>query len=103
VTIDRFQAIVLRLGNQMFVRHYLWLNYPQDPQLMGIDFMASIPTNRRKPKPISCDCGRCEKCKHRNYMRGQRPTSRLETELLEAGFSFSESHGMWTIERTDAA
>lgn len=38
MTMDRFRAIVLKLGNQMFVRHYLWLNAPRDPQMMAIQF-----------------------------------------------------------------
>lgn len=42
MTMQRFQSIVLRLGNQGFVRHYYWLNYPNDPQLMGIQFPADI-------------------------------------------------------------
>jgi len=33
-----FERLVLRLANQTFVRYALWLNYPKDPPLMGIDF-----------------------------------------------------------------
>ena len=29
MTIENLQRIVLRLANQMHVRYYLWLNYPQ--------------------------------------------------------------------------
>jgi hypothetical protein len=36
MTVQELQRIVLHIGNQMFVRYYLWLNYPNDPQLMGI-------------------------------------------------------------------
>lgn len=37
MTLQRFQSLVLKLSNQMMVRHYLWLNYPNDPQVMGIE------------------------------------------------------------------
>ena len=43
MTLERLQGIVLRLGNQMFVRHYLWLNYPNDPQMMGIELIGQAP------------------------------------------------------------
>jgi hypothetical protein len=43
MTIQRLQAIVLRLGNQMFVRHYLWINYPNEPQMMGIELIGQAP------------------------------------------------------------
>ena len=45
MTLQRFQNIVLRLGNQMFVRHYFWLNYPDDPQIMGFS-MVGAPSVR---------------------------------------------------------
>lgn len=77
MTIQRFQNIVLRLGNQMFVRHYLWLNYPNDPQLMGLE--------------------------HREYMRGYRPSGRLATELKAEGFQFNEQIGIWTVGREEGA
>ena len=97
--LQRFQAVVLRLGNQMFVRHYLWLNYPNDPQLMGIELIGQAPNgNARKS---SCECGVCAKCKHREYMRGYRPKGRLAQELTEMGFTFNEGLGIWTIERQD--
>ena len=101
MTLERFQAVVLRLGNQMFVRHYLWLNYPNDPQLMGIELIGQAPNGKKRP--ASCDCGRCRKCQHREYMRGYRPTGRLATELAEMGFEFNEKLGIWTVAREAAA
>lgn len=43
MTLERFQRLVLKIGNQMMTRHYLWLNYPSTPQLMGIG-MECPPT-----------------------------------------------------------
>lgn len=97
IDLQRFQSIVLRLGNQMFVRHYLWLNYPNEPQLMGIELIGQSPIGTKRA--VSCDCGACKKCLHRVYMRGQRPKSRLATELGELGFRFNESNGVWEIQR----
>lgn len=71
MTLQRFQGIVLKLSNQMFVRHYLWLNYPLDPQLMGLQFS------------------------------GERDINRLKDELMELGIGFDEDRAMWTVKRTD--
>ncbi len=70
MTLERLQGIILRLGNQMFVRHYLWLNYPNDPQMMGIELI------------------------------GQAPKGRLAAELIELGFVFNAKDGVWEIERS---
>jgi hypothetical protein len=99
MTIQKFQAIVLRLGNQMFVRHYLWLNYPAEPPLMGIELIGQAPDGKKRKS--SCQCGKCPKCQHREYMRGYRPSGRLATELESEGLSFNEVTGIWTIERTE--
>ena len=48
MTLERFQALVLRLGNQVFVRHYHWLNYPHDPPLMGIEMIGQAPNGKKK-------------------------------------------------------
>lgn len=37
MTMKRFQATVLKLANQMMVRTYLALNYPQEPQWMAFE------------------------------------------------------------------
>lgn len=100
VTIVELQRIVLRLGNQMFVRHYLWLNYPNDPQLMGIQFAYNPAEGLRKRKR-SCECGVCEKCLHRNYMqaaRGKEP--QIFMELRGLGFGWNTELKMWTISRS---
>lgn len=99
MTLQRFQGIVLRLGNQMFVRHYLWLNYPNDPQLMGIELIGQAPNGKKRK--ATCECGTCQKCLHREYMRGYRPSGRLATELESEGFRFNEETGIWTVERDD--
>lgn len=100
MTLEKLQAIVLRLGNQMFVRHYLWINYPNDPQMMGIELIGQGP-NGKKRKP-SCECGTCSKCLHREYMRGYRPSGRLGAELEAEGFKFNEQTGIWMVERGSA-
>ena len=97
MTLERFQGIVLKLGNQMFVRHYLWLNYPNEPQRMGVDLIGQQPYGRKRLS--SCDCGACAKCRHRDYMRAKRPKNRLAVELEESGFVFDRRIGMWTVER----
>lgn len=97
MTLQRFQGIVLRLGNQMFVRHYLWVNYPHDPQLLGIEFIGQ--GRNGSARVPSCTCGTCEKCKHREYVRSQRPKGRHSKELEELGFRFSAPLGIWTIAR----
>lgn len=70
MTIQRFQSIVLKLGNKMFVRHYLWLNYPNDPQMIGIQFTQDILG------------------------------SRLATEISELGFRYDAADQIWKIERS---
>jgi hypothetical protein len=98
MTIQRFQSIVLKLGNQMFVRHYLWLNYPDPAQLMGVELIGQAPNGKKRKS--TCECGTCRKCQHREYMRGYRPSGRLATELEAEGFRFNEGLGIWTVERT---
>lgn len=100
MTLERLQGIVLRLGNQMFVRHYLWLNYPNDPQMMGIELIGQAP--KGSARKTSCECGTCHVCKHREYMRGYRPKGRLAVELTELGFAFNPKNGIWEIERSAA-
>ena len=36
MTLEKLESIVLRLANQTHVRYYKWLNYPNEPQIMGI-------------------------------------------------------------------
>ncbi len=95
MTMERFQATVLRLGNQMFVRHYHWLNYPNEPQILGIELIGQAPNG--KGRKASCECGVCKKCQHRVYMQGYRPKGRLEQELTELGFVHFD--GIWRIPR----
>lgn len=99
MTMRRFQGVVLKLGNQMFVRHYHWLNYPQEPQLMGLELIGQAPNGKKRKR--SCECGSCRICLHREYMNGYRPKGRLALELSELGFKFDEGIGMWTIERSE--
>jgi hypothetical protein len=99
MTLERFQGIVLQLGSQMFVRHYLWLNYPQDPQLMGIQLIGQAPNGHKRQS--SCDCGACQKCMNRKYVAERRVKTRLVEELLQSGFIFSESLGIWTVTRSE--
>lgn len=72
MTLQRFQGIVLRISNLMFVRHYLWLNYPNDAQLMGIELGRIADTESRVA---------------------------LHHELTKLGFSLRDD-GIWTIGRT---
>jgi hypothetical protein len=109
MTLQRFQGIVLKLGNQMFVRHYHWLNYPNDPQLLGIQFPsgAARSAGRRHKRERSCECGKCVKCKHREYMKNTRvPVAdgmgRIVDELKALGFEWNAGLKTWTIERNDA-
>lgn len=106
MTLQRFQGVVLKLGNQMFVRHYLWLNYPEDPQLMGIQF-ANITATPNRSRSRTCECGKCKTCKHREYQNTHRPKGplsheRLFGELKEMGFKYRKD-GIWAIERSDEA
>ena len=105
MTLEDLQRIALRLGNQMFVRHYYWLNYPNDPQLMGIQFPQSIKPGPRARRTRTCACGTCDKCKHREYVRKYRvpitPSGRLAAELEALGFNYSDALGIWTVERTE--
>ena len=68
-----FQRLVLRLANQAFVRYALWLNYPNDPQLMGIDFGGN-------PESVN---------------------TMLREELTRLGLAIDPRFKMWTVERTD--
>lgn len=100
MTLERLQGIVLRLGSQMFIRHYLWLNYPNDPQIMGIELIGQAA--KGSARKVTCECGTCHTCKHREYMRGYRPKGRLAVELAELGFSFDAKDGIWKTEREGA-
>lgn len=73
MTIERFQALVLKLSNQMFVRCYYWLNYPQDRQIFGLQF------------PAAQEFG---------------PT--LEAELRGLGFESNRQDAIWTIARKES-
>lgn len=103
MTIERFQGIVLKIGNQVFVRHYFWLNYPNDPQIMGVQLQldsAAKPVKRARAR--LCECGICKRCKHREYTRKNRApseTTRILRELTELGFSRRDD-GIWVIERS---
>ncbi len=82
MTIDRFRSIVLKLGNKMFVRHYLWLNYPNPTQLFGFQIMD--------PATLTL-------C---------RATGRLAEELnaeelKQEGLRFEAERGMWVVERDE--
>lgn len=107
MTLQRFQATVLKIGNQMFVRHYLWVNYPLEPPVLGIQFPsgATRSAGRSRGRHRSCDCGKCAKCTHREYMRQTRVPvgdgmGRLVEELKALGFKWNEPLKMWTIERS---
>lgn len=100
MTLQRFQWIVLKLGNQMYVRHYLWLNYPNGPQLMGIEMIGQAPNGTKRKS--SCECGACQKCTHRAYVASKRPKTMLAKELEEAGFAFDQERGMWITERSES-
>lgn len=100
MTLERFQSIVLRLGNQMFVRHHIWLNYPNEPQIMGIELIGRV-VNRKKGRKATCDCGACRKCRNRELRRGNCMSGRLTKELEAEGFK-REPYGIWVIERGES-
>ena len=64
-----------QLGNQIFTRHYVWLNYPAEPQTMGIEIMLAD-------------------------WNGDIPL--LKKEMKERGFRLSERFNGWVIERKEA-
>ena len=99
MTLERLQGIVLRLGNQMFVRHYLWLNYPNDPQMMGIELIGQAP--KGSARKTSCECGTCHVANTGVYAVTV-PKRRLAVELTELGFAFNPKNGIWEIERSAA-
>lgn len=74
MTIQRFQATVLKLSNQTFVRHYPWLNYPYDPQLMGIEFAYD---SKLECQPL------------------------LRDEIVSLGFAMRKTDWIWAIERSE--
>lgn len=71
LTMQRFQAVAMRIANQMFVRVYYALNWPQKPQVLGI---------WTKP-PISSPV--------------------LSKELLDLGFEYKALDQIWVIEREE--
>lgn len=78
MTINEFQRIVIRLSNQMYVRHYLWLNYPNEPQTMALSLIDLANTTGS----ITTDGGH-----------------RLSRELEALGFVWDGSNGRYTIQR----
>ena len=58
-----------------FTRHYVWLNYPAEPQTMGIEIMLAD-------------------------WNGDIPL--LKKEMKERGFRLSERFNGWVIERKEA-
>lgn len=105
MTIERFQGLILTLANQEFVRCYYFLNFPHLPQIMGIQFTKPIVATAKRKR--SCECGACEKCKHREYMADYRPKRQdirargmLHRELTDMGFALRPD-GIWSIERTE--
>lgn len=75
MTMERFQGIVLRLSNQMLLRWYAWLNYPNDPQIFGLQ---------------------CHSISEASGFGKQ-----LRAELERLGFVWNQAHELWTIERTE--
>lgn len=73
MTMQRFQSTVRVLSNSMFVRWYACLNYPYEPQVLGIQFQDAEHTNVR-----------------------------LMQDLREAGFTQDPRWpGIWVVERTE--
>lgn len=107
MTIQKLQDVVLKLSNQMFVRHYVWLNYPNDPQVMGIQFQSALRQRTKTRRRLTCECGDCYKCKHREAMRLKYRTKQLGgsamllQELESLGFTWREDLKLWAVERTE--
>jgi hypothetical protein len=76
VSIRELQRIALRLSNQMFVRHFMWLNYPNDPQVMGIML--------RDPDVTAGD-------------------DMLQKEMLRLGFRWNPELSMYAVERRETS
>lgn len=70
---DRFQRIVLRLSNSTYVRHWMWFNHPQQPQVMALRVNDESLTGRG--------------------------LEALDTELTALGFARAEFGG-YTIQRS---
>jgi hypothetical protein len=79
MTIDRFQGLVLKLSNSLYVRCYYMLNYPHKPQILGIELFDRDGSDLKRIAPT-------------------KRKSILEKELNEMGFAFKD--GVWRIERT---
>lgn len=73
ITMQQFQAVFLRVANQMFARCFYTLNWPIKPQLLGIQTSPDID-----------------------------PESNLAAELIEIGFEFRWGK-IWAIERDEEA
>lgn len=71
---DEFQRIVLRLSNSTYVRHWMWFNHPQTPQVMALRINDESLTGRA--------------------------LETLDAELRERGFSLG-GLGWYTIPRKD--
>jgi hypothetical protein len=73
ISMDDFQSLVWQLSNQLFVRHYRWLNYPQKPQLFALQFADDIANTS------------------------------LEAELKSLGFAWDPIQRIWAILRKESA
>lgn len=71
---DEFQRLVLRLSNSTYIRHWMWFNYPQKPQVMALRVNDESLTGSAR--------------------------GTLDAELLERGFVLA-TFGGYTIARTD--
>lgn len=72
ITMQRFQGVFLLVANQMFARCYYALNYPQNPQWLGIQMYPDIAAD-----------------------------SRLAKDLIEIGFEPRWDPPIWIIEREE--
>jgi hypothetical protein len=68
ISMHDFQ-LVWQLSNQLFVRHYRWLNYPREPQLLALQFADDIENTP------------------------------LEAELKSLGFVWDATQRIWAIPR----
>lgn len=73
ITMSELERIVLHLSNSRPTRWFKWLNYPNNPQLMGIAWITKTPDDERF----------------------------LYEALQEQGFKYDPQFGCFTIERME--
>lgn len=77
--IEELQSLALMLGRSLWVRWFAFLNYPFDPQLMGLSLIETV----------------------NGKMESFKGGDRLQQDLSRRGFAWNDDLRMWTIERKE--